>query len=173
MNPLQTNKSRHTSGALGPRSGIVLSNGFPPISPSLGLLLAELRHRFRSAVLGRVELSEVFSPFSPSLRGSVWETSLSGSWEPLNTVRRAVFLGVENSEAPSPICPGLVGLGHSSRLRVAVLLGVEVSEALSPFSPSYEKEKKTVIRYTSARRSKITGKEPHFDLGRVVEWERE
>lgn len=58
-------------------------------------------------------------------------------------------------------------------MRVAVLLGVEVSEALSPFSPSYEREKKTVIRYTSARRSKITGKEPHFDLGRVVEWERE
>jgi hypothetical protein len=120
----------------------MLSNGFPPLSPSIGLLLAELWHRFRSAVLGGVRFSEVLSPPSPGLRGSVWEAGLSGSLKALDIVRGAVLLGVELSKALSPLGPGLLGLGHASRLRVAVFLKVEVSEALSPFCPCYERGKK-------------------------------
>lgn len=66
MNLSQINTSGHTSGTFGPGSRVVLSNGFPPLSPSLDLLLVELWHRFRSAVLGGVGLSEVLSPLSPS-----------------------------------------------------------------------------------------------------------
>ena len=149
----------------------MLSNGFSPLSPSLGFLLAELRHRFRSAVLGGVELSEVLSPLSPGLRGRVRETGLSGSWETLNIVRRAVLLGIELSKALSPLGPGLVGLGHVSGLRVAALLSIEISEALAPFGPSYERGNKTMIRYTPT--SKIIGKVSYFGLARGAEQERE
>ena len=129
------NTSRHTLGTL-PWSGVVVSDGFPPLPPSLGLLLAELWHHVRSAVLGGVGLSDVLSPLCPGLWGCVRETGLSGPWKTLNVVRRAVLLGVELSEALSPLNPGLVGLGQTGGLRVAVFLSVEVAEILSPFGPS-------------------------------------
>jgi len=136
-----------TLGTLLPWARVILSNGFSPVSPSLCLLLAELRHRVRSAVLGGVGLSDVPSPLGPRLRGSVWETSLSGSREILNFVRRAVLLSVEASETLTPLSPGLVGLCHPSGLRIGVLLSVEAAEVFSPFSPGYERGKK-VIRHT-------------------------
>jgi len=116
-----------------------------------------------------VELSEVLSPLSPGLWRSIWEAGLSGSWETLKIVRRAVLLGVELSKALSPLSPGLVCLGRASRLWVAILLSVEVSEALSPFGPSYERGKKTMIRYTPTQRLRIIGKESYSGPGQGVE----
>ena len=165
--------SRLTLGTLSPRSGVVFPDVFSPLSPSLGLLLAKLRHRVRSAVLGRVGFSEVLSPFSPGLRGGVWETSLPSSWKVLDVVRRAVLLGVRLSEALPPLSPGLIGLGRAGRLRVAVLLSIKIAEVLSPFSPIYKRRKKWMIRCTPIRRPKIVGKESYFGLGQGTERERE
>ena len=166
---------RLTLRTLSPRSGVVLPCRFAPIFPRLGLLLAELRHRGRSAVLGGVGLPDVPSPFSPGLRRSVWETGLSSSRETLNVVRRAVLLCIEVSETLSPLSPALARVGHASGLRVVVLLRVEVAEALTPFGPSYEKGKlrSGALPYRGQR----YGRKSYFGVGREVakerEWERQ
>ena len=142
----------HTLRVLGPRAGIVLSDGSPPFPPGLGLLLAKLWH---ITVLGEVELSEVPPPLCPGFGGDVRKACLSGSRKTLSVVRRAVLPGVKLSQAPSLLIPGLVGLGHPGGLRVAVPLSVEVAKAFPPSSSSYERRKEMMIRYTPPRKSRI------------------
>ena len=142
MNSLQVKSSALTLGTLLPWSGVILSYVFSPVSPSLGLLLAELWHHVRSAVLGGVGLSDIPSPLRPRPRRSIWEAGLSGSREILDLVRRAVLLSVEVPEAFTPLSPGLAGLGHASGLGITILLSVEVAEVLSPFGPSYKGRRK-------------------------------
>lgn len=157
---------------LRPWSGIILSGEFSPLFPILGFPLAKLWYHVRSAILCGVELSEVLSPFSPHLRGSVQEPDLSGFWEILDVVRRAVLLGVQLSETLSPHCPGVIGLGHASGLWVTILPGVEVTEALSPSDPSY-KRKKMMVRHTPIRGSEDTRNKSYFGLGRGIGKEME